>query len=181
MKRVLGLLLALSLGLNLGLLYMQYQGPPEGRREGPPGLRSGPGPRRGPQGQPRQPGATGRMIDAHVDGLTRHVGLDDQQQVALRQVLEANMPALQSALAGGAEANEAMSRAFGAADFDPEMFRRLVKAAALARNEIDSLSGIMLLGEAAILTPEQRQSYAKVAPTIHTGAGPSGPPPPPRR
>ncbi|MCP3860776.1 MAG: hypothetical protein GY704_14085 [Phycisphaeraceae bacterium] len=57
----------------------------------------------------------------------------------------------------------------------------LVLKAAAARSRADSLSGVMLLGEAGVLTMEQRARYAEVAPNIHTGGGGPNPPPPPRR
>jgi hypothetical protein len=82
------------------------------------------------------------------------------------------------------QTNRRLTEAFGAPDFDSESFQRLTFEASAARSQLDSLSAVMLVSEAAVLTHEQRRKYARVAPSIHSNPQRPGPKeggPPPRR
>jgi len=169
MKKVLYLLLALSIGLNAGLLIVQQSKPP----------RPGPGPRGGPPGERPRPMDPEAIVENHLNGMTRHLDLDEEQQQAIRMVLETHMPQLSEARRQLDEANRRISDAFRAPGFDPVTFKELSRQATRARSRADSLSSLMLIGEAAVLTNEQREKYAEVAPTVHSG--PQRNQPPPRR
>ncbi len=175
-KTIVYILLAASLGLNAGViattLIQQKSSPPV---DAPPGPRGD----RGPQHGPPDPA---RLVENHVRGITRHLALDPEQQQAVRAVLENHAPELVRRQTDVAEANRRLSVAFAEPVFDPELFRQLTLEASAARARLDSLSAAMLVAEAALLTPEQRREYAKVAPSIHSQ--PRRPPrqggPPPR-
>lgn len=168
MKKALYLLLALSIGLNAGLLIAQQS---DRRPPGP--LRPGP-----PPGEHPRPPRPQVLVQNHLDGMTRHLDLDVEQQQAIRKVLEAHMPLLSETMHSSAEANRRISEAFAAPGFDPVQFEMLARQASHARSQADSLSALMLIGEAAVLTEEQRERYAEVAPTVHSNPRPN---PPPRR
>ncbi len=170
MKRVLSLLLALSVGLNAGLFYVQNSGP---KHEGPD--RKGP-PREDHRGGPPSPD---NAIRNHLEGMTRHLDLSEEQQDAIREVLAENMPLMGEMRRRSEEANRRISEVFAAANFDEEQFKQLVGQASFFKARADSISAVMLLGEAAALTAEQRAKYAEIAPTVHST--PQRNPRPPRR
>ncbi len=171
MKKVMYLLLALSIGLNAGLLIVQQSEPP---RPGPG--RPGPPPDERP-GPPRPE----VLVRDHLESMTRHLDLDESQQQAIREVLEEHMPALFEMRRRSKEANRRMSEAFAEPGFDPEQFEVLARQASLTRGRADSLAAVMLIGEAAVLTNEQRVRFAEVAPMVHTTPRQNQPPPPGRR
>ena len=77
-----------------------------------------------------------------------------------------------------------LSEVFGASDFDPVRFSRLTAEASGARSRLDSLSAVMLVAEASVLTPDQRRKFAEVANSIYSrpqGDRREGPPPPRRQ
>ncbi|MBK7701783.1 MAG: periplasmic heavy metal sensor [bacterium] len=176
-KTIVYLLLAASLGLNAGLITTTLIHRPNpavpGLRHEPDGGRDQePGPRPGP----------GQIVDEHVRGMTQHLDLDAQQQQAVRAVLERHAPQLARLQADADDAGRKLSAVYAAAEFDPGRFIQLTAAAGAARARVDSLSAVMLVDEAAVLTTQQRRLFAEVAPTIHSA--PQGPPgrnrPPPR-
>jgi len=182
-KMLIYLLLAVSLGLNVGVVATTlihrtargHLGPPPGPLGpvGPVG-REGHGPASPPD--PR------KLVDNHVRGITRHLDLDPEQQQAIRAVLVRHAPQLVRFQVDVAETGRRLSEAYAAPVFDPEQFRQLTAKASAARAKLDSLSAVMLVAEAAVLTAEQRLKFAEVAPSIHSI--PQRPPrkdgPPPR-
>lgn len=186
MKKMLYLLLAVSLGVNAGLLVVTLKHrdqPPPPPGQPPPGDRidGRPGQPPGPPPDPRH------MAETHLAGMTRHLDLDPEQQREIRAILERDAVRLADLQRASADAGRRISDAFAAPDFDPEAFLRLVTETSAVRATLDSLSAVMLTGEAAVLTPEQRTKFAEVAPDIHVNPGqaqpPRGPqhrPPPPR-
>ncbi len=176
MKKIMYLLLALSLGLNAGLLVMTLLSPdrpplPDG--EG--GIRPGP------------PPDAGQLVDNHMQGMTRHLDLDPVQQESIRAILTRDAQRLMELQMETRAAGRRLTRAFGAPIFSPEAFLDMVREASVTREALDSLSAALLVAEAAVLTPEQRIKYAEVAPMIHTNPQQARPPhdlerrPPPRR
>jgi Spy/CpxP family protein refolding chaperone len=177
-KKIIYLLLAVSLGLNIGViattLIHQTAGPPEGPRPGPgPGQRGGPGP-----GQQPDPA---RLVENHLQGMTRHLDLSSEQQQEIRTVLERFAPQLTKFQTEAADAGGRLAGAYADAVFDPERVLMLTRETSAARARLDSMSAVMLVAEAAVLTPEQRRKYAETAPTIHSNPqrppGQGGPPP----
>lgn len=156
-KRIIYLLLAVSLGVNVGViattLFHRPSGPPP-----PPGGDRGPG---------QRPDAA-RMVEDHVRGIARHLDLDQEQQQQIRSLMEQYAPQLVRFQSNAEDASQRLTEAYAAPQFDPELFRQLTADAATARSRVDSLSAVMLVAEAAVLTPEQRRNFARVAPSIHT-------------
>jgi len=170
-RRITYLALAVSLGLNAGLLAvtLYHSRPPSP----PPGA---PGP------PPAGPPAPGRLIEDHVRGITQHLGLSVEQQQEIRIVLEKHVPHSIGAQRRIADLTEQLSEAFAAPAFDAAAFQQLARKASAARATVDSAAAVMLVAEAAVLTPEQRVKFAEVAPTIHLHPPqrPRGSQPPPR-
>jgi Spy/CpxP family protein refolding chaperone len=159
MKRGIFILLALSLGLNAGLLYVRWASPHAGPRpphEGRPA--------------PMPPGShePADMVAAHLAGMTRHLQLDASQQTAVEAILQSRIPLLSTLKERSRQADGRLVEAFAAADFAAEEFSSLVREASLARASMDSLTGEILQLEAAVLTPEQRARFAEVAPGIYS-------------
>jgi len=175
-KKLIYLLLAVSLGVNVGVIATTLvhqttrvpQGPPPG-----PGGREGRDP--APSRDPRN------LVENHVRGITRHLDLDPDQQQAIRAVLERHASQLAEFQRDAASAGRRLAEAYAAAAFDPEQILQLTSEASTARSRLDSLSAVVLVAEAAVLSPEQRRKYAEIAPSIHSNPirapGRKGPPP----
>ena len=181
-KKLLYLLLAVSLGMNAGLVVVTlfHRGLPP-RPDGPPD-RFGPPPR-GPEGPDGPDGPGGRpfadqqpdprhLIDGHIQGMTRQLDLAPEQQQRIREILQRYLPDLMRLHERRAAAERDLSRSYAATDFDAARFRQLAAAASRARAELDSLSAVALVAEAAVLTTPQRVRYAEVAPSLHSQPGP---------
>ncbi len=158
-KKIITLLLALSLGLNIGVIATTLV---QRTAEPPPGQGPGPG------GGGRQPAHPARLVDNHLKGMTQHLDLDQEQQDAIRSIMTRHMGELSVLRIAAEEAGRNLSEVYGAQAFDPEHFLRLVHQTSAARARLDSLSSVMLVAEAAVLTTEQRIKFSKVATTVHT-------------
>lgn len=172
-NKLIHLLLAVSLGLNVGVIAMTLvHQPTRGHHPPPPG--------RGNQthGPPPDPG---QLVQNHLRGITGHLGLNPAQQREIRAVLEDHAPQLIRLQVDADEAGDRLVQAYAEPTFSPLEFRRLTAEASAARARLDSLSAVMLVAEAATLTPEQRRKFAEVAPLVHRDPGPppreGGPPP----
>lgn len=168
-KRIIYLLLAVSLGLNVGVIATtvvhRATMPPPG---GPPGPDRGARPDMGPPPDPD------RLVKDHLQGITRHLDLNGEQQNAVRSVLERYSSQMVELQMDVDDVGRRLTEVFAAPVFDPEQFRRLTAEAGVVRSRLDSLSAVMLVAEAAVLTPQQRRKFAVVAPRIHSK--PQGPP-----
>ena len=100
--------------------------------------------------------------------MTRHLALDQDQQAAIRQIMEHYAPELAVLQDRARESAGRLADAFARPVFEPEHFKELTEQASSARARVDSLSGVMLVAEAEVLTPSQRRKFAEVAPTIHS-------------
>lgn len=167
-KKIIYLLLAVSLGLNVGVIAMTIAN----RTDQPP---HDPPPGRGPADPDR-------LVEGHLRGMTQHLGLNDEQQQAIRDILERHTPEMARLRAEADEAGQRLAEAYGAPNFDAERFRQLTTETGAARARMDSLSSVMLVAEASILSPEQRRKFAAVAPELHSNPpqGPRRDGPPPR-
>ncbi len=169
-QKIIYLLLAVSVGINLGVVGMTLIGSPAQQTQGPPpgpdgGGDQGPGPRPNPE----------QMVQRHLEGMTRHLDLDAEQQQAVRLIMEQHMPEQAERQFLVEKTGRELAQVFAAPDFDAPEFRRLTAAASRARAELDSLSTVMLVAEAEVLTPEQRQKFAAVAPSLRAQS-PNRPP-----
>jgi Spy/CpxP family protein refolding chaperone len=175
MKRLWFIILALSLGLNAGLLFVAFSGRGQERGffAGRNQEREHAGPRR-PEGGRRG----GRHVDPdqlshrHVARMTRHLGLDKNQREAMAEILGSYMPRI---LAQQQRLNGIRMRIgthYSATEMNPAEFRNLVQELNEEQTRLDSLVMESMLAEAAFLTPEQRGKYARTLPWER----PMGPP-----
>lgn len=175
-KKLIYLLLALSIGLNIGVIGTTVVH--RGKRLPPP---RPPGPPTGGQHQPGQRPDPARIVEDHVRGMTQHLNLNSEQQQAIRAILERYATQLTALQVEVEETSQRLPEAYADPAIDPDQFQQLVAEASNARAQLDSLSAVMLMAEAAVLTPEQRQKFAEVAPSIHSRPkrprGQGGPPP----
>ncbi len=170
MKRFLFLLLALSLGLNAGLLYVRIADRPHDRGgpAGPP-----PPDRHGPQE------SSDVVIEEHLDAMSQHLALEAPQRTAIHAILTDHLPTLMEIRHEADEANRQIAEIFTARQFDAERFAVLTRQVSLSRARMDSVSSVMLLEEAQVLTLEQRTMFAEVATSVYLN--PPGQQPPDRR
>ena len=168
-KRIIYLLLAVSLGLNVGVIAMTVANRAAQPPQGPP---PGPGP---------GPADPARLVEGHLRGMTQHLDLNDEQQKSIREILERHTSQMTQLRAEADEAGRRLAEAYGAPNFDEERFRQLTTETGAARARMDSLSAEMLVAEASVLNSEQRRKFAAVAPALHSNPpqGPrrNGPPP----
>ncbi len=174
-KQLVYLFLALSLGLNIGVVSMTLLNRSE---------TSLPGRRPGPHGQnnhrPEQRPDPENFINNHLQGITQQLDLSIEQQQAIRSILEEHSVQLNQFQIAAADARRNLALAYASPDFNPEHIRILTATSGEARARRDSLSALVLIAEASVLTTEQRQKYADVAPEMHSGPPPhpKGSPPP---
>ncbi len=181
MIRSLFIIMAVSLGLNAGLLYVRYMDRPTGPF---PEGHERPGKERGAQPGPEM------IVNHQLKAKTEHLGLDNLQQEKIRVILEENLPRMVEFRQRTEEAQAQMSALYGQAPFDEAAFLSMGRLAAQSRTSADSLSAVILSLEAEVLTDQQRKSFAEVAPMHQMGpegprgagrpGGPSGPGGPPR-
>lgn len=179
-KKIIYTLCAVSLGLNLGMIGMTVMN--RAASPGPPPRGPDPGP------SPGNPPAPERIIEDHVASITRHLGLDEVQSQAIREIMGKHIPSLIRLREQADSVSSGLSDVFAAPDFDRNLFLQRTAEASRARARVDSVSALILTEEAAVLTPDQRKVFAEVAPTIHSQPqgprGRGGPPgregPPPR-
>lgn len=148
------LLLALSLGLNAGLLYVKMNVtrlPPPGAREmnGPPGGRLP---------------AREELFRDHLDRMTKHLQLSETQRGQLQSVHEELLPQIVAKRRELEEIHDGIALRFGSPEMDPERFRELARRMNETQSLLDSLVIEAMLSESALLTPDQRQRYAREMP-----------------
>lgn len=167
MTRTLIILLALSVGLNVGLLVRG-----NGSDELPP-----PGDRR-PGGPPVQ---FEQVMEHHLEQMTEGLSLRDDQIDEIRKTHDALFPAIRASHREVERLRNEAAKAFGV-EADPDRFRVRVAELSRAQVELDSLLTEVLLGESAVLGPEQRRRYVGHSPWSRRIEEPgAGSPPPPRR
>lgn len=162
MKRLPLLLVAFSFGLNAGLVYY-FVSERRARDEKP-------APSPAPRERPAEPRDAETAIREHLDLMTRDLELSPSQVTALHDLLSTQMPQMTILLRRTTEANRRISEAYGEPAFDEVRFREMVRLASESRTRADSLSAVMLLAEAEILTPAQREKFAHTAPSVYSNA-----------
>ncbi len=171
MRRMPLILMAFSVGLNAGLVYFFLNGR-TAQEETPP-----PPPPRELAGETRD---AEEALREHLDLMTRDLDLDPAQVTALHDLLKTRLPEMAVLLRRTTEANRRITDAYGEPVLDEAKFREMVRLASASRARADSLSAVMLLAEADILTPAQRTRFAHTAPTIYSHARRDQPPREPR-
>lgn len=174
MKRLMVILLLLSVGLNVGLFlrvsgdrddrpWAEDRGPRVGPGEGPgDGFGEGRGEGRGQGRDGRRPGA-----EARYEGLD----LTDEQHdrlMALREVRHETAGRRRTEMR---ELFDTMQDLLLAEALDREAVDEVRRRMAVARAEIDSLVAEQLIRELEIMTPEQRARYLERMPWDRFGKG----------
>ena len=159
-KMLIRLLLAVSVGINLGVVGMTLMRGTEPHLQGPP---PGHGHRPGARPDPAQ------IVDDHLLRMTRHLDLSPKQQNDVRSILEIHTPQLVELRIQTEQSARLLTKAFSASSFDPEIFHQMTAKMNATRTQLDPLSAMMLVAEATILTPQQREKFAQVASSIFAG------------
>jgi Spy/CpxP family protein refolding chaperone len=166
MKRGWFLLLALSVGLNAGLLYISLKTPDatENSQFNAP-------PRPGEQGAPpRGPRRTGeslnptQLITDHLRRMDQRLMLSEAQRDQLETMMKRTMPTIIKQRQSLDLMRHKLANQYRAAEFDSDSYRS--DAAALHDGQVllDSLVVEAMIAEAAVLTREQRQEYVHMMP-----------------
>jgi len=180
MKRLLWLVLLLSLGLNVGLGMRVLRGDDAAertewrdgpRRDGPdgPGRRGGRG---GPDGPGGPEGPGGR--DRRGPGLERFRDLDlsQDQRDALQALWNSNWTVMNENRERLDAIREAMRELFAQPELDRGRVTEARRHHGRLQAELDSLVTEQLLREMEILTPEQRRDYLESMPWRKPDRGP---------
>ena len=170
MRRILFVLLALSLGLNVGMVYQRLQHPPPFGPQRPPLKGEG-------------PEAPTAFLEHHLLRMTEELQLDEAQQRALNSLLEEQIPPVLAQQERLRVARRSLGDLYISEELEPDAFRTQVRRLSEAQAELDRLVGEVMVEEASLLSHEQRRRYLVVMPW---GQGPvEGPrgmgPPPPKR
>jgi Spy/CpxP family protein refolding chaperone len=169
MRRVAFVLLALSLGLNAGLLYTvishrHAHGSRGFERLGPPSDRAGlPGGPRGLHGTHPTPDVISfaqRRLARIVDWLD----LDAAQREAMRAILDESMPRILAQRDAVRAARHRAAEQYLKPAVDPDSVRIAVRRLTAAQAALDSLVAETMSREAKLLTPEQRARYFTAMP-----------------
>lgn len=172
MSRPWFLLLALSIGLNAGLISMQLSSDDgeSGRRPPFPEGRSPIG--RGFDFQPDPE----RLVEHHLARIAEQLELTDAQRDSIDATLREMVPQLLKQRNRMRDLRERIERAYRNPDLDPLVFRGFIRELADASATLDSLTAEVMLREASFLTPEQREAYMDTMPWgregPHRGMGP---------
>jgi Spy/CpxP family protein refolding chaperone len=160
MNRLWFLVLALSLGLNAGLLYVDYS-----RRAGEERR-----PRRaflGERGRRPLPPEVGKaMVERHLERMSAELSLTSEQRQAIAAIWEESLPAIRETRARLHDLRSQLRDRFAAAEIDSMAFRALARQAAAVQADLDSLTAGTMLAEASHLRPEQRQRYSEIMPWV---------------
>lgn len=177
MKQLWFLALALSLGVNAGLVYIALSnregGPTAGdQSRGAVGGERRDGDRRG---RPGSSDDSESIIRSHLDRMSQDLGLDARQRSAIGAVHERLLPRIIEERRRMDALRGLVTARYSQEAIEPEGFRALVREVSGAQATIDSLVTEAMLGEAAVLTYEQRQKYVRAAPWGHPLAPPVQP------
>jgi len=184
MKRVWFVLLALSLGLNAGLIYTviahhRAPAPRDFEELGAPPDRPGPrGARRGPHRGPDRPAGAG-FAQRRLDRMAKWLDLDATQQAAMGAIFEESMPRVLAQRDAVQAARRRAAAQYLKPAVDPDSVRIAVRQLTAAQTALDSLVAETMSREAALLSPEQRARYFTAMPWGERGGPEHEPPPPP--
>jgi Spy/CpxP family protein refolding chaperone len=147
MRRIWFLVIAVSVGLNAGLLIKSMG----------PGL-EGPGREPAPGHLPGE-GHFESVVENHLRRMTESLELDDEQRSTIAAIHVRLMPRIAAERRAMGEMRRTIASLFASPEFNPEAFQALARELSEAQARLDSLVTEAMLGEAAVLSPEQRQKY----------------------
>jgi Spy/CpxP family protein refolding chaperone len=162
MKRGWFIILALSLGLNAGLLYVQMSKKADEPRRG---FRQE-SPRRpmdvtGPIGHPDGPAG---FIRDRLGRVGDRLDLSEEQIESMAAILNEVMPELLEGREAIHDLRMEMREEYLKPDVDAERIQLLRRETAAAQSRLDSIMVDTMLKEAEVLTPEQREAYFQLMP-----------------
>lgn len=157
-SRLVTIALALSVGLNIGLVIRTEKGRfvPAPGFDPPPFIRGPSG-----EGTGRRPGEFARY---HLDRLGKRLDLDEERRERLRAVTAEMMPLVLEQRTQVVEKRSAIRDAYRRGDADPATVRALVRELNRAQAALDSLVAETMLREMEMLTPDQRREYFRSMP-----------------
>jgi Spy/CpxP family protein refolding chaperone len=165
MKRGWLILLALSIGLNVGLIYMALAARANAPEPGPPATfieqqaleePDEPGPGTPPCCEP--------MLHQRMERMARRLGLDDGQRDRLNVILSEMLPEILAGRTAVQQARKTLQFEYGRADLDPGQIRALSRELNAAQAHLDSLVVETMLRESAVLSLQQRGRYFESLP-----------------
>ncbi len=162
MKRAWLLVLAVSLGLNAGLLFMTLG-------KGRPGPVPAPGDHRPPSVERPE-----TLLREHLLRMTESLGLDETQRAAVENVHRDLLPKIGEQFRLLGELRRSIADHYASSEFDAAQFKDLARSLSETQARLDSLVTEAMLGEAAVLTSDQRAKYAREMPWGRRGEPPPG-------
>jgi Spy/CpxP family protein refolding chaperone len=157
MKRGLVVLLALSLGLNAGLLYVHFWGGGESDTVDPDSRtayagRGQFGPRSHPEGAPG-------FLRERLGRIEARLRLEEDQREGMADVVDEMMPLILAQQEVVRESQAELHREYLKPRVDRERILELRRLGSLAQARLDSLVTETMLREVILLSPEQRAEY----------------------
>ncbi len=147
MRKILTIVLAISIGLNAGLLVRALRTP------------SGPS-----EDGPRQQEQLDEILTRHFERMTADLDLSAAQQAEIRKAHDASLPSIRKAQARLESARSAVRNSILTAVDAPDEFRGNVLELQQSRARLDSLLTEMFIVEMTALDPVQRERYVEVSP-----------------
>ncbi len=155
MSRVWFVVLALSIGLNLGLLGGRFL-----RDRDRPPMPLGRGPEMRGEAMP-DPEA---MVRRHVGRMQEQLDLSSEQRDRLESLMAETLPQMTERRRNLADARSALVDAYSGETLDEPAFRDAADRLRAAQGALDSLTTELMLRESEILTPEQRERNSRLLP-----------------
>lgn len=163
MKRGWFLLLALSIGLNAGLLIsMAMREWKWGSAPPPAPVSCNPFGRGDPMGRGDMP-ASG-VAEKRIQCLSKRLQLDESQQSEMVSILKEMMPRILHGRGMVRDARRSIHDEYRKVEPDPDRIRAITHRLNESQSTLDSLVADTILRETALLTPEQRTLYFNAMP-----------------
>jgi Spy/CpxP family protein refolding chaperone len=162
MKRGWFVVLALSLGLNAGLLFVHFSRLADNQVAPPPepaGEEMG-----GPPGPMSHPGNAENFIRDRVARAGKRLNLSDEQIKSMSEILDGVTPEMMERRQHIWDLRLQMRDEYLRPDVDADRIQELREEASLAQSQLDSIMVETMMKEARILTPEQREAYFQLMP-----------------
>jgi Spy/CpxP family protein refolding chaperone len=169
MRRGWFVLLALSIGLNAGLLYAALAGRTETPAPMPPcpGIDSI-GMTAGPAGDERDPapasGLCEPMMRVRMQRMAERLSLDERQRGQMNTILSEMLPQVLNGRDAVQRARRAVHGEYRQPQLDAARIRLLTRELNAAQARVDSLVVETMLRESALLSPAQRAGYFESMP-----------------
>ncbi len=182
MKKILVLMVLISLGLNIGLGARiwkdrcNFSGTEPGWSHPEFPDQAGPGGRGGPGGG-RDSAFWGKVMDRRLTHVTRRLGLDEEQTQAFKNTHQEAAVGFLAQRLKVQKARRRLMEAASAADFSVDALRHLIAEVGHQQVKLDSMVTETMLQEMEILDEDQRREYMRILPINRFGGRSRGPGP----